>query len=593
VSSVTQHNFTHRVWEIYQKVVQRLQHTTFFYPTASQQYSAQNLLAYLAYKEHATSEFLADLRGRGLTISTWEHMMHSLMLVCINTGLMNHHLHGQSPSSPVDKRSIELLGDRRDSRSPHIMLTMDTRIADQQTMERLLLNGMSIARINCAHDDEASWLNMIVNIRQAERSLRDRGLYDGRTCKIMMDLAGPKIRIETIVKEAPVIKVGASSTSKTSPALSNAIGLICPEDWPVTTFDRKIDFYIIVSHLNEPERLHVGDKLTFRDRRNKIRHLTVTHIAPRQIYVQANQSAYIGEGTQLANREKQMMLEITRVRSIGMQARVQAKDIVRILRKPMVEKVEFDQELVSITVNFPHSLAPVLEGHSVFFDDGKAQGTVIECSDAFVAVEISSPQEPVTLTPDNGINFPDSDLSDSVAALTDKDKQDLRFISEHADIVGLSFLHQPNELRAIGQYIKGINPKLAIVAKIETSKAVHNFSALLFEGIALDRFGVMIARGDLAIEVGFQQLSVIQEEILPMCRAAHIPVILATQILDTFAKKGMPTRPELSDLSFGSEFDCIMLNKGPYMVNVVNFIAETFVLLSQMKNNEQSIIRLE
>jgi pyruvate kinase len=80
---------------------------------------------------------------------------------------------------------------------------------------------------------------------------------------------------------------------------------------------------------------------------------------------------------------------------------------------------------------------------------------------------------------------------------------------------------------------------------------------------------------------------------LPMCKAAHIPVVLATQILDTFAKKGMPTRPELSDLSFGSEFDCIMLNKGPYMVNVVNFIAETFVMLAEMKSNGQSITRPE
>jgi pyruvate kinase len=596
VTAEIQHHYAYRVWDIYHKVVQTLERTAFLYPTASQQYSAQNLLAYLAYKQHVTSEFLTEIKERGLAISTWEHMVHSLALCCVNAGLMKPPDQYPSLSSSLQARSVELFGARRDYRSPHIMLTLDTRIANPQTLEKLLLNGMSIARINCAHDDEASWLQMIASIRQAERHLRAQGLYDSRSCKIMMDLAGPKIRIHKIVKESTVIKIGnARDDAMGTRSRRTAIGLIASVDSPAAASDRDIDFYISVSRIHEPMRLVAGDLLTFRDRRNKKRSMTVILVTPQHIYVQANQPAYIGEGTRLTNNEKQMILDIVRVRLDGSQLRVRENDRIRVLRKPVqeTETSMSTDEIVSLTVNFPHTLSTVMAGHSVYFDDGKAQGRVTASTDAYFDVEIVSPRSPVSLSPDNGINFPDSDLSGSSGTLTDKDKRDLSFISRHADIVGISFLHYPRDLRAIGQAIQHMNPGLAIVAKIETKNAVHNFSNLLFEGLAFDRFGVMIARGDLAIEAGFQQLSVIQEEILPMCRAAHIPVVLATQILDTFAKKGMPTRPELSDLSFGSEFDCIMLNKGPYMVNVVNFIAETFVMLAQMKSNGQSITRPE
>ncbi len=577
-----QRNDAHRVWDIYHKVVRSLERTLPLYPTAPQQYSARNLLAYLAYKQHVTTEFLTVIKERGLTISTWEHMVHSLALCCVNAGLMKPPDRYPSLSSPLEARSAALFGVRRDSRSPHIMLTLDTGIANPQTLERLLMNGMSIARINCAHDDAASWLQMIANIRQAEKQLRAQGLYEHRACKVMMDLAGPKIRIQTVVKETSVIKIG-----------NTAIGLITSVDTMDATSDRNIDFYISVSRLHEPMKLLAGDQLTFRDRRNKKRSMTVTRVTPQHVYVQANQPAYIGEGTRLTNNEKQLFMDIVRVRLNGSQVRVSENDRIRVLRKPMQETSMTPDEIVCLTVNLPHSLSPVMAGHSVYFDDGKAQGKVIASTDAYFDVEIVSPRSPVAISSGNGINFPDTDLSGSSGTLTDKDIRDLSFISRHADIVGLSFLHHPDDLRAIGRTIQHANPELAIVAKIETKHAVQNFSNLLFEGLAFKRFGVMIARGDLAIEAGFRHLSVIQEEILPMCRAAHLPVILATQILDTFAKKGMPTRPELSDLSFGSEFDCIMLNKGPYMVNVVNFIAETFVMLAQMKSNEQSITRPE
>ena len=80
-----------------------------------------------------------------------------------------------------------------------------------------------------------------------------------------------------------------------------------------------------------------------------------------------------------------------------------------------------------------------------------------------------------------------------------------------------------------------------------------------------ERVGVMIARGDLAVECGYERLAEVQEEMLWFCEAAHIPVIWATQVLESLAKKGMPSRAEITDAAMGERAECVMLNKGPHI----------------------------
>ena len=79
----------------------------------------------------------------------------------------------------------------------------------------------------------------------------------------------------------------------------------------------------------------------------------------------------------------------------------------------------------------------------------------------------------------------------------------------------------------------------------------------------------MIARGDLAVECGFERLAEVQEEILWLCEAAHVPVIWATQVLETLAKQGLPSRAEVTDAAMAHRAECVMLNKGPYVVQAV------------------------
>ena len=82
-------------------------------------------------------------------------------------------------------------------------------------------------------------------------------------------------------------------------------------------------------------------------------------------------------------------------------------------------------------------------------------------------------------------------------------------------------------------------------------------------------FGVMIARGDLAVEIGFARLAEIQEEILWLCEAAHVPVIWATQVLENLIKRGMPSRAEITDIAMAERAECVMINKGPFVLDAI------------------------
>ena len=95
--------------------------------------------------------------------------------------------------------------------------------------------------------------------------------------------------------------------------------------------------------------------------------------------------------------------------------------------------------------------------------------------------------------------------------------------------------------------------------------------------------GVMIARGDLAVEGGYERMAEVQEEILWVCEAAHMPVIWATQVLESLAKKGMPSRAEIMDAAMGERAECVMLNKGPHIVEAVKALDD---ILRRMQDHQ-------
>ena len=227
----------------------------------------------------------------------------------------------------------------------------------------------------------------------------------------------------------------------------------------------------------------------------------------------------------------------------------------------------FESGLPVVCVSLPQIIDDVQVGQRVFFDDGTIEAKVLEKSKDEVLLLIVNAYKQ-KLGSGKGINLPDTHLN--LPSLTPEDFDLLPFVIEHSDLVGYSFVRNGadvamlyNELQKLG------DNKIGVIFKIENVEAFENLPSILFHGMERPKIGVMIARGDLAVEVGFERISEVQDQILLLCEAAHIPVIWATQVLDTLAKKGIATRAEISDVTISAQAECVMLNKGPYIIEAI------------------------
>ena len=222
-------------------------------------------------------------------------------------------------------------------------------------------------------------------------------------------------------------------------------------------------------------------------------------------------------------------------------------------------------------------------GDWVWFDDGKI-GALIERIDeqgAWLKVHHTGP-EGSKLRSDKSINFPDSRLT--LPCLTEKDLQDLAFVAKHADMVGFSFVQSRADMNQLMTELTKRDAKhISIIAKIETKLAVRNLPEIILAAINDFHLGVMIARGDLAVELGGERMAEIQEELLWICEAAHVPVIWATQVLENLAKNGFSTRSELTDAAMSGRAECVMLNKGDYILQAVHTL---HTILSHMQDHQ-------
>ncbi len=194
------------------------------------------------------------------------------------------------------------------------------------------------------------------------------------------------------------------------------------------------------------------------------------------------------------------------------------------------------------------------------------------------------------LRAEKGINLPETDLD--LPALTAQDIEDLAFVAKHTDMVAMSFVQRPEDIEALLAEIERLHAqKLGIVLKIETQAAFNRLPMLLLAAMRHPPVAVMVARGDLGVEVGFERLSEVQEEILWLCEAAHVPVIWATQVLESLAKGGMPSRAEVTDAAMGSRAECVMLNKGPYIHETLRFLTDVLGRMEEHQHKKSSRLR--
>lgn len=226
------------------------------------------------------------------------------------------------------------------------------------------------------------------------------------------------------------------------------------------------------------------------------------------------------------------------------------------------------------TVSLAEIVRRLSPGDRLRYDDGALEGVVESVAgDVAIVRIVQAKSGGVKLKPEKGLNLPDTALG--LSPLTDKDQDDLATVVEYADMIGYSFVSQPEDIDLLERALDrcGVDRKPGLVAKIERPEAVTNLPGLMARAAEKEwPFGVMIARGDLAAEIGFERVAEMQEEILWLCEAACVPVIWATQVLEDLVKDGVPSRGEMTDAAMAARAECVMLNKGPAVGAAVDLL---------------------
>ncbi len=533
---------------------------------------ARNMVQYWAIRQTDLRGLQARLAGIGLSsLGRSEPDVEATLrrvraaLVAMSGGLWEPFAGGADGSTQLRLHAVDLLGPTPPDRGTRIMVTLPSSAAtDPDAVRRLLERGMNIARINCAHDDADAW-------RAMAQHVRDGCAATGRSCLIAADLAGPKLRTGPIEPGPRCIKIRPSR---------NALGqVIAPAQAWLAPSDAALDAPAAgLPTLPVPaewlSRRRDGDVIHVHDARGSRRRLVIkrfaaeaAHNAGRFLAI-CEKSTYLATGTVLSVGHTDDPTEVGVLPATEQTLRLHPGETL-VLTRDCAPTALVKEGKQSIGCTLPELFDDARVGEKIHFDDGRLSGEIVAVDrDALeVRIEHAAPTGS-KLKAAKGINVPDTQLS--VAALTAKDLADLSVVVGIADLVEMSFVRASSDIEALLDAVGRLGrDNVGIVLKIETRQAFEQLPQLLLTAMRWPRVGVMIARGDLAVECGYERMAELQEEILWLCEAAHLPVIWATQVLEQLAKDGLPSRAEISDAAMGERAECVMLNKGPFIDEAV------------------------
>jgi pyruvate kinase len=569
--------------------------------------SAENLLQYLSLRRTDLRTIQDGLTTLGLSsLGRAESHVHDNLdsIIAALHGLARRpvpdDLRHDPRLSAAEGRALlkdhtdRLLGPEPRGRTVRVMVTMPTEAGRDPALVRSLLEaGMDVCRINCAHDDPTTWGRIIENLRAAERA-------GERPCRVCMDVAGPKVRTGPI-EDGPQVVAWHPRHDATGTILAPSRLWLTRADSPTPAPSAVSATVPIPGEVLD--ELSPGDRLELDDARGKARSLVVESrpATGQGAFATCERTAYLVPGISVRVKPSRSH-SVTKFRlgplpPVEQAIRVLRGETVILAARAARGSVEVRDEEgcltepARISLTLPEVLVAMRPGQTVWFDDGRIGGVVETANAQEIHVRITAcrPQGD-KIRADRGVNLPDTDLP--VPALTERDVADLAFIARHADIVGLSFVREAQDVHDLRAHLARLGrPDLGVVLKIETRRAFEELPRLLLASMESARSGVMIARGDLAVECGYQRLAEVQEEILWMCEAAHMPVIWATQVLDGLAKRGLPSRSEITDAAMGERAECVMLGKGPHIVDAVRVLDDILRRMEPHQYKKRSMLR--
>ena len=558
---------------------------------------AANLVNYTALRSHDRRDLQTDLLEVGATsLATTESDVTAKVHAARNVLGALRGDPGPWPLDAIDAaldagdqllsaHADALFGPMRPGRPTRIMVTLPSEAADQPALVRAMVAaGMDVARVNCAHDGPQAWARMIAHVRSAAREA-------GRQVLVSMDLPGPKLRTGGVT-DGPA--VGRARVSRDDSGTTIALARIWAypsghaRTGPTPSPGSRPPLGVEV----DPkwlDRRRSGDKVHVADARGILRTFRVRQISGGAVLLEGRHSTYLAQGGTLSCGHD--VTEVGGIPAIPRRLHLAPGD--ELLLTGDVQPVDPPNpgQRARIGCALPEAIPALRPGDPVLFDDGAIVAVVESVSgeEALLRVTQTKPGGQ-HLGSAKGINLPETLLP--VKALTVDDEGRLPFILAHADIAAVSFVRTASDIEHVLDRLKAAGADdLGLVLKIETRQGFENLPAILLAAMHHPRVGIMIARGDMAVEVGFERLAEVPNQILALCEAAHVPAIWATQVLDTLAQTGQPSRAEITDAAAAQRAECVMLNKGPHIIETIATLDRILVRMGATQHKSRTLMR--
>jgi pyruvate kinase len=552
---------------------------------------ARNLLHYVAVRRHDLRPLQEDLARLGLSSLGRMDAHVAATLAAVDSALRA--LAGEQPRrsgacahidydgahASLAGRASRVLGPERGPRATRIMVTLPTESADDPTLLDDLL----------AHDDPAVWSRMLERLDAARART-------GRDCRVAFDLAGPKLRTGPMAPGPAVLKLRPERDPLGQVVAPARVTLVpALRDRPARPGALPVSARLL-------RRAVPDDVFELIDARGRARRLrVVTRDADGHPVCETDRTAYLVPGTVLTHRRGRRALADGEIGALpastgGISLALGDRLDLAVGPGPGLERLagldgrEARPAVVACdSVELFRALAP---GLRVLFDDGRIEAVVHRVEGDRARLEIvRCAGGRATLRAGKGINVPDARID--LPALTARDLEHLAFAAPRAHLVSASFVRTTADVDALRDALADCGAhEVALVLKIETAEAFARLPDLLLSALRHPGgVAVMVARGDLAVEVGFERLAEVQEEILWLCEAAHVPVIWATQVLDGLARDGAPSRAEVTDAAASGRAECVMLNKGPHVVDAVRFLSDVLDRMQAHQRKKTTMLR--
>jgi len=555
---------------------------------------ALNLLHYLALRHRDVRDLQRRLTDHGLSSlgRSEAHVLATVLAVAETLGRTippPDHVDFAGGRRALDRNTDRLFGPRPVHRVPRIMVTLPTEAAHDAAMVRdFAEKGMDVARINGAHDEPDVWEAMARHVEEASVAL-------GRRIPICFDLPGPKLRTGPVAAGPEVVRLRPIRDARGLAIVPARVRLVAAHgpDAARAAHSSPAATSVPTTVAVDDDWLAAcapGDRVHLRDTRGSPRTFVVTACRPGVVEAEVWDTTYIETGTRLCNDRH--TTTIGQLPAVQQHLVLAPGDLLRVTEDmtPAQPWRSGMAGLASIGCSRPEVFAAMRTGQRVMFDDGRFTAVVEEVRPGAFVVRIRSAPAGGRLRADKGINVPDSDLP--IPVIGDRDTALLGIAAAHGDMLGLSFLRRKEDVDAVIDRLDQLGAgRLGLLLKIETIGGFEHLPEILLRAMRRPRVGVMIARGDLAVESSFQRLAEVQEEILWLSEAAHVPVVWATEVLDQLARTGRPSRAEITDAAMAQRAECVMLNKGPFVALAIETLDDILRRMAGHQRKKAALLR--